>query len=376
MHHEFVSVPRTGGSWRMVARVAALVSALSLLGAGCVRVPSGSPPLAPAAPPKENTLAPPTAAETKVVNLGTVLGVHPAFVVAISLPAAWEIEVIPELEAVNFYDPAAPGATPREQSQIFLRHFRANDFLTLSTVTVHERTRTTVADRPAVMYLIEKKSGIPAFTGQPSWRSARHRVTDVRLSEASPSEFLVFGKRPDLPDVVFERVLQSVKIPSPKTISLVSPARDFVSAVTKKPFGIFITPETSPVQPERFLGYHTGADAELPAGTPVSAIADGRVLRSGRAPGYGGLVVIEHTIAGRRVVSISGHLDPASLAAAGNAVARGQRIGEVGDAFSSETDGERAHLHFGISVGADVNIAGYVSSPEELASWVDPTTFF
>src|SRR4030067_1140465 len=32
--------------------------------------------------------------------------------------------------------------------------------------------------------------------------------------------------------------------------------------VTKKPFGIFITPQNSPIQPEKFSGFHTGADFE------------------------------------------------------------------------------------------------------------------
>jgi len=46
--------------------------------------------------------------------------------------------------------------------------------------------------------------------------------------------------------------------------------------VSKKPFGIFITPQNSPVQPEKFRGYHTGADFEifsdeLDANVPVTA---------------------------------------------------------------------------------------------------------
>lgn len=131
--------------------------------------------------------------------------------VRLEIPSSWEIEVIPELEAVNLYDPTAPGVTRREQSQVFLRHFRANDFLTLSTVTVYGRNATTVAGRPATTYIIEKKSDIPAFTGQPSWRNARHRVTDVRLSDAQPSEFLVIGQRPGLPDAVFDAILASLR---------------------------------------------------------------------------------------------------------------------------------------------------------------------
>lgn len=372
-------VPRAAGYRRVVVRVVVLFSALSLLGAGCVRPPSVSPPPVPEAAPvatsSGSASAPALSPRTTVVRLASLPGAHAAFAVQLALPASWEVEVVPEIEAINLYDPAAPGATPREKSQIFLRHFRASDFLTLPTVAVVSRTPGVVAGRPAITYIIEKKAGVPPFPQQPAWRNGQHRVTDVRFSDQNPSEFLVFGKLPELPDSIFDRVLESLQLTTGKDTSLVPPAGDFFASVTKKPFGTFVTPERSPVQPERFRGYHTGADAELPAGTPVVAIADGRVLRSGRASGYGGLVVIEHTVAGQRVVSISGHLDPASLPAAGTAVVRSQRIGELGQQFSPETDGERAHLHFGIFVGAGVHIAGYVSSPEELTSWVDPITF-
>jgi hypothetical protein len=43
----------------------------------------------------------------------------------------------------------------------------------------------------------------------------------------------------------------------------VPPVPGFPEEITKKPFGIFINPETSPVQPERFRGYHTGVDVEV-----------------------------------------------------------------------------------------------------------------
>src|SRR3990167_7147055 len=38
------------------------------------------------------------------------------------------------------------------------------------------------------------------------------------------------------------------------------PISDWLSRITKKKFGQYITPQTSPVQPERFTGYHTAAD--------------------------------------------------------------------------------------------------------------------
>src|SRR3990172_8522253 len=51
--------------------------------------------------------------------------------------------------------------------------------------------------------------------------------------------------------------------------------------VTKKPFGIYITPQNSPVQPERFRGYHTAVDIEygdVSEEVPVYAIWDGEIV--------------------------------------------------------------------------------------------------
>jgi hypothetical protein len=53
--------------------------------------------------------------------------------------------------------------------------------------------------------------------------------------------------------------------------------------VTKKPFGIYITPKTSPVQPEKFQGYHTGTDfeifpEELNIDVTVRAVCNGKLV--------------------------------------------------------------------------------------------------
>ncbi|NTU99252.1 hypothetical protein HGA64_04600 [Candidatus Falkowbacteria bacterium] len=42
----------------------------------------------------------------------------------------------------------------------------------------------------------------------------------------------------------------------------VPPISDALSRVTKKPFGIKVSPKNSSVSPERFTGYHTGVDFE------------------------------------------------------------------------------------------------------------------
>lgn len=129
---------------------------------------------------------------------------------ATTIPEAWQVKYIPGALAINFYDPAAAGASPLEQSQVFVKYFEASQFLTLQTVTIHAQEDLTINDRPTVRYDIEKKSGVANFANQPTWRSARHYVTDIRSSDASPTLFYVFGQNPDLDDETFFNVLESI----------------------------------------------------------------------------------------------------------------------------------------------------------------------
>jgi hypothetical protein len=147
--------------------------------------------------------------------------------------------------------------------------------------------------------------------------------------------------------------------------------------VTKKPFGIFITPKDSPVQPERFSGYHTGTDFETfpdeqNSDVPVYAITNGKILIKKSASGYGGVLVESGKINGEAVTIIYGHLNLASInKKTGDALSAGERIGILGQGFSRETDGERKHLHLGIHKGSSVNILGYVAKKSDLEGWID-----
>ncbi len=148
--------------------------------------------------------------------------------------------------------------------------------------------------------------------------------------------------------------------------------------VTKKPFGILITPADSPVQPERFSGYHTAADFELkpgedPHAVTVRAACSGDVISRQWVKGYGGVVVQRCTLNGEPVTALYGHLSLASVEAQLKQVlSPGERIGTLGTGFSDETDGERPHLHFAIHRGAAVELKGYVQTQGELDGWVDP----
>ena len=159
--------------------------------------------------------------------------------------------------------------------------------------------------------------------------------------------------------------------------NLADPVKDFKQRVTKKFFGTYVTPNNSPVQPEKFTGYHAGADAEYgdAAGdVPVYAITDGTVLVARWASGYGGVIAIQHIINNQKVIGIYGHVNPSSLPKVSVKVIAGQQIGILGKGGSNETDGERKHLHFGLVKGTTVNLLGYVKNTSQLSAWIDPLT--
>jgi hypothetical protein len=147
--------------------------------------------------------------------------------------------------------------------------------------------------------------------------------------------------------------------------------------ITKKPFGIYITPATSPVQPERFQGYHTGTDweifpEELNADVPVKAICSGKLILKKSATGYGGVAVESCELDNKPITVIYGHLKLGSINAKINDNLNiGDEIGILGAAYSVETDGERKHLHLGMHRESAINILGYVSSKSQLADWID-----
>ena len=155
------------------------------------------------------------------------------------------------------------------------------------------------------------------------------------------------------------------------------PLTNALSRITKKPFGIYITPKTSPVQPEKFQGYHTGVDfettpAEQKVDVPVYAVCDGILRVKEYATGYGGVAVQECRLENREVTIIYGHVRLSSIAIkVGTVLKPGTKFAVLGTGYSSETNGERKHLHLGIHIGTTINILGYVQTKSALSSWLD-----
>lgn len=331
--------------------------------------PSSSPPISSPSPLEQST---------KQLVAEAIPGVSKGFQFRAKIPVPWRAEAVMSIDAINIYDPATVGSNNLEESQIFIRQFTANQFLTLQTVTIHEQKELTINGRAAIRYVIEKKIGVADFLNQPSWRNKRHVVTDIRVSDTNPSVFYVIAKRPELDEAVYQAFLTSLKADF-KSSQLIEPVPEFEERITKKPFGIYITPANSPVKPERFLGYHTGVDVEYDDRAeeiPVKAISEGEVIRSGTVNGYGGVIVIRHTINDARQLALYGHLDPKSLVAVGKTTTPGEKIGVLGEHQSSETDGERKHLHFAILRKNNVDLRGYVQTKEALNAWQDPRELF
>ena len=166
-----------------------------------------------------------------------------------------------------------------------------------------------------------------------------------------------------------------------QTKQTIDPLPNALSRITKKPFGIYITPKTSPVQPEQFKGYHTGADLEinpdeLIIDIEVKALCDGNFLMAKVASGYGGVAVQNCVLDGQAVTVVYGHIRFESVTAkVGTVLKSGDLIAYLGNAYSSETDGERKHLHLAIHKGTSINILGYVQSKTELIGWLDPAKY-
>lgn len=175
--------------------------------------------------------------------------------------------------------------------------------------------------------------------------------------------------------------ITSVIAPPTPFSNLTEPITSSLERITKKPFGIKISPTSSPITPEKFSGFHTGTDFEIleneeNSEVPVYAICDGDILLKKSATGYGGVVVQECNIDNEPVTVIYGHLRLQSInAEIGDKLNAGERLGVLGKSYSTETGNERKHLHLGIHKGTAVNILGYTTKQTDLANWLDPVVF-
>ena len=176
-------------------------------------------------------------------------------------------------------------------------------------------------------------------------------------------------------------ISQTTPLPTNQNIQTISPFTSPISnalgRITKKPFGIYVTPKNSPVSPEKFTGFHTGVDFEtLPSeantDVPIYAICGGKLLISQFGKGYGGMLVESCTLDKNPITVIYGHIKLTSVKAKiGDHISSGEFLANLGTGYSSETGGERKHLHLGIHKGTTLNTSGYIANKSMLSNWID-----
>jgi murein DD-endopeptidase MepM/ murein hydrolase activator NlpD len=115
---------------------------------------------------------------------------------------------------------------------------------------------------------------------------------------------------------------------------------------------------THPIYGDR--RFHAGIDIGGGLGARVSAADPGIVTYAGYAGGYGTLVVVSHrTVGGRDLSTAYAHMGDLTVRE-GQAVSRGDKLGEIGN----EGNSTGPHLHFEVRLGGDpVDPLDYVDPP-------------
>jgi murein DD-endopeptidase MepM/ murein hydrolase activator NlpD len=97
---------------------------------------------------------------------------------------------------------------------------------------------------------------------------------------------------------------------------------------------------------------HEGIDIAAPSGTPIRAVAAGRIIYTGYMSGYGNITIIDH---GNGLATAYAH--QSGFALGGGSVSQGTVIGYVGTTGNSTGP----HLHFEVRVnGSPVDPMGYL----------------
>lgn len=147
------------------------------------------------------------------------------------------------------------------------------------------------------------------------------------------------------------------------------PILEFKERITKKSFGEYISPQDSPIQKERFKGFHTGVDVEyedIKNDVPVFAVCNGEIVLSKWVSGYGGTLILRC----QENYYLYGHLNVNSIVEK-TKILKGEQMALLGKGDSIETDYERKHLHFSINKKS-ADLRGYVQNKDELSDWENP----
>lgn len=175
--------------------------------------------------------------------------------------------------------------------------------------------------------------------------------------------------------------IPALTIPKEVSKEFISPIKKWFERITKKTFWLKVSPNNSPVSPEKFSGYHTGIDFETfpweeNSEITITALCSGPLIMKKWGTGYGGVAVQRCKLGKEIVTVVYGHLKLASIEVTTNTELKtGEKLGILGKWYSSETDNERKHLHLSIHKWNEVNIRGYAATLWELNQWLDPLKY-
>ena len=134
-----------------------------------------------------------------------------------------------------------------------------------------------------------------------------------------------------------------VQVAGPESSRVVFPVPEGTWVLTSEYW-----PRVHPITGED--SFHTGTDFAAPDGTALLAAADGTVTVAEFSGGYGGLIVIEHTIGGQTVATAYAHMWEHGIhVQAGDTVTAGQKIGAVGTVGCECA--EESHIHVEVKQG-------------------------
>ena len=118
-----------------MSKLALIISAFVFLGGSCSSPADTTTVIRPEARP--------SARESAEKNID-FSAVGRAYSFSGDIPEELAVEYVAAIDSINIYDPTLSGGDNLDKSLIFIRNFRANKFLTLSTVDISLKKETSI----------------------------------------------------------------------------------------------------------------------------------------------------------------------------------------------------------------------------------------
>ena len=208
-------------------------------------------------------------------------------------------------------------------------------------------TRLASVDRGLLRAVLRKGAGLPAIPASSVVRAYLETITPAQLflppiAQSATLALLTAGQHPDMP-AFSDRAFDDWFSDQAEGRLLYGLGSYFEKR------SVYATPQFADVASPEWRTMHLGIDVFAPAGTPVYAPLQGRVLHlihNADPLDYGHTLILEHDADGVPFYTLYGHLGASlpTLLTKGDTVAPGQLIAHLGD--WDENGGWAAHIHF------------------------------